>query len=168
MGENIVKNTYNKVRTAYKDTTLKSMYPSRYLAAAKKPVIPGYVVFLEVREKELSDNFRLIRSALEHRNQGRTAMEAWTFDTVLIREGMENQASTMMRCLSAIPKLARAEFIFVSESSYFLSSLPLRQETTVIQTWHACGAFKKFGWSVVGKGFRTTAEDLEKYPVHKN
>lgn len=168
MGENIVKNTYNKVRTAYKDTTLKSVYPSRYLAAAKKPVIPGYVVFLEVREKELSDNFRLIRSALEHRNQGRTAMEAWTFDTVLIREGMENQASTMMRCLSAIPKLARAEFIFVSESSYFLSSLPLRQETTVIQTWHACGAFKKFGWSVVGKGFGTTAEDLEKYPVHRN
>lgn len=168
MGNNLMKSTYSKVRTAYKDTTLLNMYPALYRSAAKKPVTTGYVVFLEVREKELSDNFRLIRAALEHKNREKTASEAYTFDTVCIREGMENQASTMRRCMSAIPKLARAEFIFVSESSYLLSSLPLREETTVIQTWHACGAFKKFGWSVVGKGFGTTAEDLEKYPVHKN
>ena len=72
---------------------------------------------------------------------------------------MENPASVTLRCLAAIPKI---------ESSYFLSSLPLRPETTVIQTWHACGAFKKFGYSAVGKGFGTTEADLEKYPVHKN
>ncbi|MGI5933035.1 MAG: CDP-glycerol glycerophosphotransferase family protein, partial [Eubacterium sp.] len=182
--KNTIQSAYSAVRSAYKDTSLKKLYPSRYLAAAKGPVRPGYVVFLEVREKELTDNFRLIRAALERRNresgenEGKAEEKAeekvegtqgpYSFDTVCIREGMENPASVTLRCLAAIPKIARAEYVFVNESSYFLSSLPLRPETTVIQTWHACGAFKKFGYSAVGKGFGTTEADLEKYPVHKN
>ena len=123
-------------------------------------------MFLEVREKELTDNFRLIRAALERRSResGENGEKAegtqgsYSFDTVCIREGMENPASVTLRCLAAIPKIARAEYVFVNESSYFLSSLPLRPETTVIQTWHACGAFKKFGYSAVGKGFGTSAD----------
>lgn len=177
-----VKNAYRTVRKVYKDSSLKKVYPSRYLAETRKPVKPGYVVFLEVREKELSDNFRLIKAALEHRNRvlrteafekGAGGLKGkqgdhYSFDTVCIREGMENPASSAARCMAAIPKIARAEFVFVSESSYFLSSLPIRPETTVIQTWHACGAFKKFGWSTIGKGFGTSAADLEEYPVHRN
>lgn len=184
-------------RVAYKDATLKRLYPARYKACLSQPVRKGYVVFLEVREKALSDNFRLIKAGFEHRNrlmeaEGRKAAvgrdlpegaapEAaagknlpfdtdvfYTFDTVCIREGMDNPAGVVQKCLSAIPKIAAAEFVFVSESSYFLSSLPIRPETTVIQTWHACGAFKKFGYSAIGQGFGTTREDLEKYPVHKN
>lgn len=187
-----------KVRTAYKDLTLKNIYPGRYRAACKAPVVPGSVVFLEIREKSLSDNFKMIRSALEKRNQkrapeqaekaddrlaekvdarsaekadGRLAEKAsvnWTMSVVCIGEGLEPQGIVMKNCLSAIPQLASAQFIFVNESSYFLSCLPIRPETTVIQTWHACGAFKKFGYSVIGKGYGTTREDLEKYPVHGN
>ena len=153
-------------RRAYKDLTLKRLYPSRYRAAAREPVVPGSVVFLEVREKMLSDNFRLIRAALERRNAHENGN--YTISVVCIREGMENQALVARNCLGAIAQLARAEFIFVNESSYFLSSLPIRPETTVIQTWHACGAFKKFGYSTVGKEFGTTVEDLERYPVHGN
>ena len=215
------------VRDSYKNYTLKSLYPSRYRAACRASVIPGNVVFLEIREKGISDNFRMIRAALEKRNQrlddeetnrsdsvhdvsgelsddnntaqdlqesghvtGRGGSAArnpneseygkgkdgkhkgygfrWEMSVICIREGMENRGIVMKNCLSAIPKLARAQFIFVNEVSYFLSSLPIRPETTVIQTWHACGAFKKFGYSAVGSGFGTTREDLEQYPVHKN
>ena len=156
------------VRDTYKNLTLKNLYPSRYRAACRNtPVRRNSVVFLEVRAKGLTDNFRLIKAALDRRNaeEGRVP---YTMTTVCIREGMENQASVMKNCLAAIPHLAQAQFIFVNESSYFLSSLPIRPETTVIQTWHACGAFKKFGYSAVGKGFGTTKEDLDRYPVHRN
>ena len=180
------------LRDAFKGTTLKKLYPKRYLAAVSgKPVKKGRVVFLEVRGKGLSDNFRLIRTALERRNEklssaqrksgkgepilagdssgsGMRGRVPYSFTTICIREGMDNPAAVARNCLNAIPHLAEAEFIFVSESSYFLSSLPIRKETTVIQTWHACGAFKKFGYSAVGKGFGTTLKDLEEYPVHRN
>ena len=177
------------VRDSYKNLTLRKLYPARYRAACKADVIPGRVVFLEIREKGLSDNFRMIRAALEKRNQHRElsgeekknrAGDAsvqgiagerdpeWTMSVVCIREGMENRSIVVKNCLKAIPQLARAQFIFVNEVSYFLSCLPMRPETTVIQTWHACGAFKKFGYSAVGSGFGTTREDLDAYPVHGN
>ncbi len=155
---------HDAVRDVYKTSMLRHLYPSRYRAAAKARVKEGSVVFLEVRSKTLSDNFKLIKAALEkHNEDGR-----YTTTTVCIMEGLENRALVARSCLSAIPALATAQFIFVSESSYFLSCLPIRSETTVIQTWHACGAFKRFGYSAVGKGFGTTREDLEKFPVHKN
>ncbi len=167
----VKKTIRDKVRGSYKNLTLKNLYPSRYRASCKAPVEEGHIVFLEIREMELSDNFRMIRAALEKRNaraneskQGRV----YKLSTVCIGEGLESHTSVMRKCMAAIPVLARAQVIFVNESSYFLSSLPIRRETTVIQTWHACGAFKKFGYSVVGKGFGTTLEDLNEYPVHKN
>ena len=159
------------VRDIYRKATLKRLYPDRYRAAARQDVRPGSVVFLEIRSKTLSDNFRLIRSALEHRNAAGTQEEPavrYHISVISIQEGMENRAVVVQNCLEAIPTLAQAQFIFVNESSYFLSCLPIRSETTVIQTWHACGAFKKFGFSAVGKGFGTTRHDLEQYPVHGN
>ena len=182
--KNTIQSAYSAVRSAYKDTSLKKLYPSRYLAAAKRPVRAGYVVFLEVREKELTDNFRLIRAALERRNresgenEGKAEVKAgektegrqgsYSFDTVCIREGMENPASVTLRCLAAIPKIARAEYVFVNESSYFLSSLPIRPETTVIQTWHACGAFKKFGYQSIGTREGHSSEVLDAFNIHRN
>ncbi len=159
------------VRDTYKNATLKKLYPSRYRAACKAPVIPGRVVFLEIREKALTDNFKMIRTALEKWNQKLAEDKKaplWDMSVVCIREGMENRGLVMKNCLKAIPQLAQAQFIFVNEVSYFLSCLPIRSETTVIQTWHACGAFKKFGYSTIGAGFGTTKEDLETYPVHGN
>ena len=85
-------------------------------------------------------------AALEKRNE-RAGKTLYRMTTVCIREGMTGSLEVMQNCLNAIPKLADAEFIFVNEVSYFLSSLPIRSGTTVIQTWHACGAFKKFGYS---------------------
>ena len=231
----IVKDTYRKA-------TLKNLYPSRYRAACKASVIPGRVVFLEIREKALTDNFKMIRAAMEkwnereegadvqaqdtrsqstkaqdvksqstkaqdeksqstkaqdeksqstkaqdEKSQSTKAQDAksrntkaqdvksqkpskftWSMEVISIGEGMENRGAVMKNCLKAIPQLARAQFIFVNEVSYFLSCLPIRPETTVIQTWHGCGAFKKFGYSTVGQGFGTTREDLEAYPVHGN
>lgn len=149
-------------REEYKNLTLKKLYPERYLAACRKDVVPGRVVFLEIRKTQMTDNFRVISFLLSKEK------DRWSQELVSICEGMADPVTVMRRCLAAIPKLATAQFIFVNESSYFLSSLPIRKETTVIQTWHACGAFKKFGYSTLGKGFGTTREDLERYPVHKN
>lgn len=155
-------------RDTYKNLTLKKLYPDSYRKYAKKPVIPGKTVFLEIREKSLTDNFRLIRAALEKREQKTEAGIHYQTSLVCLGEGVENRAAVIRNCMAAIPRIADAQFIFVNEVSYFLSCLPIRSETTVIQTWHACGAFKRFGYSTIGKGFGTTAEDLERYPVHNN
>ena len=99
------------LRNSYRNTELKKIYPERYRAAAKKPVIPGSVVFLEVREKGLSDNFRLIRAALEKRNGSSGQHDAdnaaenprYRMSLVCIREGMENPVTVTRNCLRPLP-----------------------------------------------------------------
>src|SRR5699024_1413945 len=42
------------------------------------------------------------------------------------------------------------------------------QHLKVIQLWHAAGAFKKFGYSTVGKKFGPKTGYLKSIPVHSN
>ncbi len=146
----------------YKRWTLHGLYPRAYKkAAAKRPVNPRKVIFLEVREKQLTDSFTQVYRALE-------AEGGWELVTVCIEEGMRSRSIVRGNCLRAAQILADAAWIFVNDSCYFLSSLPLRPETKVIQLWHACGAFKKFGHSLADKKFGATARQLKRFPVHKN
>ena len=89
----IVKSPASAVRRVYHDITLKTLYPSRYRTAARAPVRTGSVVFLEMREKTLSDNFRLIRAALERRNARDNT--SYTISVICIREEMASRASVV-------------------------------------------------------------------------
>ncbi len=58
---------------------------------------------------------------------------------------------------------AKAEFVFICDNFLPVSACAKRKGTAVIQLWHACGAFKKFGYD--------TAGDIPKYykgNVYKN
>ncbi len=149
-------------RNLYKTWTLKWLYPGRYRHCIRRqPQQKKKVVFLEVREPALSDNFRLLWQELERQGD-------WELILCCIREGMEERKKVRKLCLQAIPVLADAAVVFISDSSYFFSSLPLRPQTKVIQTWHACGAFKKFGYSITDKKFGADRKDLERFPLHRN
>lgn len=149
-------------RNLYKTWTLKWLYPGRYRHCIRRqPQQKKKVVFLEVREQALSDNFRLLWQELERQGD-------WELILCCIREGMEERKKVRKLCLQAIPVLADASVVFISDSSYFFSSLPLRPQTKVIQTWHACGAFKKFGYSITDKKFGADRKDLERFPLHRN
>ena len=128
-----------------RNTVQAKLFSSRYEAAAQLPVKEGSVVFLEVRDRTLSDNFRLIRAALERRN---AKSARYSISIFCIREELDSQLTIVRSCMKAIPVLARAQYIFVDGTSAFLESLPVRSGTTVIQTWYACGAFKRFGYSL--------------------
>ena len=149
-------------RNLYKTWTLKWLYPGRYRHCIRRqPQQKKKVVFLEVREPALSDNFRLLWQELERQGD-------WELILCCIREGMEERKKVRKLCLQDIPVLADAAVVFISDSSYFFSSLPLRPQTKVIQTWHACGAFKKFGYSITDKKFGADRKDLERFPLHRN
>ena len=51
------------------------------------------------------------------------------------------------RCLGMIMDISNAKYIFLDEACDALGRIPFRNSTKIIQVWHACGAFKKFGFS---------------------
>jgi teichoic acid ribitol-phosphate primase len=64
--------------------------------------------------------------------------------------------------------LATARLFVVDD--YFLPMYAVRPRpgTTFVQVWHASGAFKKFGYSVLDKSFGQTEEDVAQLPIHTN
>jgi CDP-glycerol glycerophosphotransferase (TagB/SpsB family) len=65
-------------------------------------------------------------------------------------------------------RLGRARVVVVDD--YFLPLYAVRpgSRTTVAQVWHACGAFKKFGYSLANKSFGADEAALAPFPIHVN
>ncbi len=154
-------NVKRQIKDLGKSWLLHRYYPALYRRAALARVRPRKVVFLEVRQEQLSDSFTLLWEAMKQ--QGGYEMHA-----VCLREGMVSHRQAAGYASRAIRVMADAAWIFVNDSSYVLSALPLRPETRVVQLWHACGAFKKFGYSSAGKQFGSGEKELERFPLHKN
>ena len=64
--------------------------------------------------------------------------------------------------------LARTRLVVVDD--YYFPIYPVRPRagTTIVQAWHASGAFKKFGYSLADKTFGTDATVLRHVRIHSN
>jgi CDP-ribitol ribitolphosphotransferase len=71
-------------------------------------------------------------------------------------------------CADFVRKLARTQYLFLSDASDLVSCLPLSSKTTVVQLWHACGAFKRFGMSTADSGYGLSRSDIERHPFYEN
>jgi teichoic acid ribitol-phosphate primase len=59
--------------------------------------------------------------------------------------------------------------LFVVDDYYFpMYVIRPRAGTRFVQVWHACGAFKKFGYSVLDKGFGADEAYVRSVPIHAN
>ena len=64
--------------------------------------------------------------------------------------------------------LAAARLFVVDD--YFLPMYAIRKRagTTFVQVWHASGAFKRFGYSVLDRSFGASEEGVTQFPIHTN
>lgn len=124
------------------------IFPLMYKGACKKPVIHNRVLFIEIRYNKLTNNFKLLYDAFCEK-------EGFTVETSFLGLSEFSYGKYIAQCCQMIRKLALAEYAFVNEGSNVLAALPLRTETKLVQTWHGCGAFKRFGFD----GFDNLKED---------
>ena len=64
--------------------------------------------------------------------------------------------------------LATARLFVVDDYFFPMYVIRPRRGTTFVQVWHACGAFKKFGYSVLDKGFGADEAYVRSVPIHAN
>jgi len=64
--------------------------------------------------------------------------------------------------------LATARLFIVDDYYFPMYVITPRPGTTFVQTWHASGAFKKFGYSVLDKSFGATEELTRQVRIHGN
>lgn len=64
--------------------------------------------------------------------------------------------------------IARSRVFIVDDYFFPLYVIKPRKGSTIIQTWHASGAFKKIGWSVLDKTFGADDELVDRVAIHSN
>lgn len=134
-------------------------YPWYYKKCAATPLEKGEVLFVEPMYFELSNNLQLLYNELE---------ENYDFHvrTLIVGHARTRWIKKIFENISVIKEIADAEYIFISNTSSLINVLPLRKETKLVQTWHGCGAFKKFGFSI-GNGAGAN-DNYELFKLHSN
>ena len=140
---------------------LSVWYPRVYRRAARQPLVPGKVVFVEVREPKLSDSFKLMHECLQREPQ-------LSLSVLFLGESRVRYTQYHRNCLAMLREIATAPYVFLNDASNVVSCVPLREGSQVVQLWHGCGAFKKWGMSTADLIFGLTAKDLKEYPNYKN
>ena len=149
------------IASAVKFVTFHILFRGIYCIHAKKPVQEDKVLFVEVREQTISNSFRLLYQRLKKEGTFR-------IHTHYLRSGFVGRLAYLRRCTAMLKDLADAKYVFLNEGCNVIGSIPMRSETVLTQTWHACGAFKRFGFSTAELKYGETAEEMRKYPYYGN
>ena len=144
-----------------KNAVLDVLVPSVYRYYARKPVDEKKILFVEERSDTLSDNFRRIWRALKKEGSWRLCFISMN------RSAASREELTRRFCVLA-KEMADARAVFLCEANEAVSCVKKRPETKVIQLWHACGAFKKFGMSTVSNKYGPDEEGMRSHPYYRN
>jgi CDP-ribitol ribitolphosphotransferase len=151
-----IKNAFKRL---CKFAAFKIVYPAVYHACCLRKREEGLVLFCEVRHGFLTDSYRAIYDGLNERGVP---------TEVFYIHNNSGGLSYLARYLRLCTQLPRAETVLVDDTCNLFGAFRLRRGTKLIQTWHSCGAFKKWGYSIAGLSFGQDPEELDKYPAHTN
>ena len=121
-------------------------YKTRYFArqyarAVKQIATPEGVLFLSERQVDAGGNLDRVRSLLQE--EGKTELKEFLTTKTVDKLTLEELKKSAYLA-------AGAKVIVLEDFVPQLGALNVRQETEVLQLWHACGAFKLFGLSELG------------------
>lgn len=157
-----VRPRYKRFRTTcYRNWTLKFLFPLSYRWHARKRLDENKVVFVEVRFSKITNSFSVLYDTL-------VGQYTYNVQTHFLTLGFAEKKEYHRRVFAMIRDIATAKYIFLNEASNVMSAVPIRKGTTVLQAFHGCGAFKKFGFSTADLIFGETVEMMLKYPTNKN
>ena len=122
------------------------------------------VVFATAHADQLGGNLSILRDELAARRPGLRIV------TLAHRpgRGVRGKVAAAWHAVVAAAYLATSRVFVVDDYFFPIYVVTPRAGTTIIQTWHACGAFKKIGYSVLDKSFGMDDELARRVRVHSN
>jgi CDP-glycerol glycerophosphotransferase (TagB/SpsB family) len=122
------------------------------------------VVLATAHADRISGNLVAIRDELARRQPAPRVIEL----AYRSRPGLVGAVHGAWNAVVAAYRLARARVFVVDDYFFPLYVVTPRHETTVIQTWHATGAFKRFGLSIGDRSFGANPALKERVEIHSN
>lgn len=144
----------------------KCLLPLYYHWHALWPVDPKLVLFADVHESPISDNFWEMYDLCEANGYTCVFLSGESYgENVLPWERKKAKRAYQYRFLRLF---ARCSVLFLVDH-FPLADIPKRRaETQVVQLWHACGILKRWGYATTGNAWGASPEELRRYPIYIN
>ena len=124
----------------------------------------AHVVLASQRTTEIRGNLLYIKRELE----GRTPPIPMVVLAYRTEPGLRGRIKGVGQALRSGYHLATARLFVVDEWFLPMDVITPRSGTIRVQTWHAAGAFKKFGYSLLDKSFGADDEMIRIVDIHSN
>lgn len=97
------------------------------------------IVLISNNKKELSGNLLYIYSYLQNMEEN--------YNIKVITNNWNNIFHKILFQFVCVKEISNAKYIFIEDFFSLIYVLKIRKRARLIQVWHACGAFKKVGYS---------------------
>lgn len=114
----------------------------KYKMKKHKKVQPNKITFYSTRREEISGNFEFVYNKIK---DDKNLDINFLFNTKSFRYMTKKDINDFTEAC------ATSKVIVLDEYTPQIHLLDLKPETKVVQLWHACGAFKTFGFTRIGK-----------------
>ena len=122
------------------------------------------IVFATYRTLELEDNFKYIYDEIKKQNLDYECK--YLFKKV--DQGLIGKVKYLFHMMRATYYMATSEFFLIDDYYFPVYTVKPRNGTEIVQVWHACGAFKKFGYSTLDKNYGANNDYIKYIPIHTN
>ena len=122
------------------------------------------VVLATAHRDRIEGNLSAIRNEIARRKPG-VRVIALAYHS---RPGFGGALHGAVNALLAAYHLATARVFIVDDYFFPIYVVRPRPGSTIIQVWHACGAFKKFGHSIGDRSFGANRALTERVRIHSN
>ena len=121
------------------------------------PVKKNKLVFLSDSRKDLTGNFEYIYEELQKRKHN--------FKISFHLKSSIKESKSIKETISLAHSIATSKYILLDDFYPLIYPLKIRENSELIQVWHAVGAFKTFGYSRVGLpgGPKVTSKNHRNY-----
>lgn len=136
------------------------IWPMVYRRAAKKPIDENKAL-LAANSARLPDNLSAMKRELESRGMNCRVLLAPAG-----AGSISGRIAEFRRNIDFQREYATSKLVFVEDAFFPLFANHPREGTRVVQLWHACGAFKKWGYSTADLKWGADRKSLERYPIH--
>ncbi|MDO4546106.1 MAG: CDP-glycerol glycerophosphotransferase family protein [Bacillota bacterium] len=151
----------NIVKTIGKFIFLKGVYPCQYKRHCRKPIKQGKAIFLEIRNETVGNSLKYLYRELNKK-------EGLKINCHFLHEESGKYWRTFINTMKFLKDMATAQYVFLDEANNTFACFDKREETKVVQVWHGCGAFKRFGLSTSELKFGSSKKQQQKYPLYHN
>lgn len=162
MFQTFVKKLKSFIKRVVKSFLYKKFTPFVFKIYSRRAVDEKSVVFADSSSVNLPDNMEEI-----YRRLNEAGYKTYVFlKRKSSRRWYKDKIYEIVNAYKFTKRYAQSHVLFLADYYYYAYANKPRENQQVVQLWHGCGAFKKWGYSTMDLEWGADRKALSEYPIH--